>query len=97
MPDAQATEPAAVASLVPGADGVWAVVGTWTLPGLHARGPAGDLPAADPVPTTLDGAGLVAIDRSGAWVLQRWLTAAGAAGVAAAAPRCGPGRRAQRH
>jgi phospholipid/cholesterol/gamma-HCH transport system permease protein len=82
MPEAQNTDRTAAASLVAGADGVWAVAGPWTLPGLHARGPAADLPAANPAPTTLDGTGLVAIDSAGAWVLQRWLAAAGAAATA---------------
>ena len=83
MPDAHAhtAEPAAAdaavaASLVPGADGVWAVAGSWTLIGLHTQAQPGALPAAESAPTTLDGAGLLAIDSAGAWVLQGWLAAA---------------------
>ena len=74
--DEAAVETGTGAALTPGADGVWAVTGRWTLQGLGALAGDAALPAAEPAPTVLDGAGLVAIDSAGAWVLQHWLTAA---------------------
>ena len=62
--------PAAISQAKPGE---WEISGSWTVVGL------GPLPHALPklaAPTgqvVLDGAGLQAIDSSGAWVLRRWL------------------------
>jgi phospholipid/cholesterol/gamma-HCH transport system permease protein len=53
--------------------GVWAVTGRWTLSGL---GPLIDtLEATRPrgAPRVLDGSRLLALDSTGAWILQRWL------------------------
>ena len=69
---------AAPASLLPGEPGEWVVAGHWTGPGLGLLAQAAALPAAEPTPTVLDGAQLLAIDSAGAWVLQRWLRASGA-------------------
>ena len=57
----------------PGQPGEWSVAGNWTGPGLGPLAQAAALPAANPVPTVLDGSQLLAIDSAGAWVLQRWL------------------------
>ncbi len=72
-------EPAAPtpATLTSAQPGVWTLGGAWTVHGLGSI--AQDLadPGAGAAPTVLDGSGLVAIDSAGAWVLQRWLHAAG--------------------
>lgn len=76
MPEPTAPDPATAASpavLTAGQNGVWTVRGLWTLQGLGLLAQAKAWPVADPVPTTLDGSGLVDIDSAGAWVLQRWL------------------------
>ncbi len=72
------TESDAGASLMPGEAGAWVLQGHWTLQGLGPLARAETWPAADPVPTVLDGAGLAAIDSAGAWMLQRWLANAAA-------------------
>lgn len=73
MPAIPTADPAAAASLVAGDDGVWAVAGRWTLSGLQTLTQPGALPAATPPPKVLDGAGLLALDSAGAWLLRRWL------------------------
>lgn len=76
------TEPSATptpAAIAPGPDGVWALHGHWTLQGLGPLLNAQALPVADTPPLTLDGSALLDIDSAGAWVLQRWLPAGGAA------------------
>jgi phospholipid/cholesterol/gamma-HCH transport system permease protein len=62
------------------------VAGPWTLQGLGQLTPAGALPAAEPAPRVLEGAGLAALDSAGAWVLQRWLTGAAPSPAAPASP-----------
>ena len=73
---ATAAEADVDAALAPGADGVWAVTGRWTLQGLGAMAHGEAPPGTGAVPTVLEGAGLVAMDSAGAWVLQRRLGAA---------------------
>ncbi len=64
---------AAPAALLPGPPGEWALAGHWTGPGLGPLAQAAAMPASDPAATVLDGSQLLAIDSTGAWVLQRWL------------------------
>lgn len=78
-PVADPAASAATATLTPLKPGEWAVGGDWTGPGLGPLALAEALPPADPAPAVLDGSQLAAIDSAGAWVLQRWLRASGAA------------------
>lgn len=55
--------------------GEWTLGGAWTLQGMGAMTPLANPAAAEPAPTLLDGAQIVAMDSAGAWVLQRWLRA----------------------
>jgi phospholipid/cholesterol/gamma-HCH transport system permease protein len=67
------------ATLTSARAGEWAVGGSWTASGLRGLAQPAVAPGADPPPIVLDGAQLLAIDSAGAWVLQRWLRARGAA------------------
>jgi phospholipid/cholesterol/gamma-HCH transport system permease protein len=67
----------------------WAVGGAWTWRGLGALA---QTPVAAVSPTLIDGAGLLALDSAGAWVLRRWMGDAAAAGPAAATLRAWPAR-----
>ena len=74
--DAPAPAPATLTRAQPGE---WALGGAWTLRGLGGLPALDAPPAAEPAPTLLDGAQIVAMDSAGAWVLQRWLRAQQAA------------------
>jgi len=82
MPAPPAPEPNAAqapAALAPGADGVWALQGRWTLQHLGPLLEPQTLPVASTPTLTLDGSALQDMDSAGAWVLQRWLPADSAA------------------
>ena len=68
--------PAAISQATPGE---WTLTGSWTVRGLGELAQQLEAQDCEHGQAVLDGAGLESIDSAGAWVLQRWLRAHGAA------------------